>query len=694
MLAFPVITLLVCSTGIVNVEAIAVQEHARLGAHETSVSTKVTKDTHIYLESPVDKIVTMLQQLEAEVSFEDQDAKKLYDDFMCDCKTTIDKLSKSVSAARDKLFTLAASIKAVTAKKTQLKSEIESARESYQKAKKAIEEAMAIREQEKKTFRKNEAELTKNLAALRGAIPAVEKGLGLGSFLQSAAGATLRDLSVSLDMSADDRDVLTGFLADGSSQGSPGTDRILGILRQMHDSMKADLESQTKGEIEADAAYENLFASKMKEKKTLLKSIEVKYQQLSALPTDDGGYQDLKDAFAVDQSYLRSVSWKCNKRRRDYEAAKKAQTELHTAITESIKMLDSPAARELFRKTDPYASYSFVQMQVSTRKLRHRTLQELRRSRHRAGRSADHGDDPRLDLLAIAVQGGTVGFGKIMKMIDELVDSLKKEQRDADSKLAWCATELNTAEDNKRVNTNSVESSQQSIANKKTSLDNLKAEIATLLEGLRQLNSEVTKQTVQRHKEHLAFSKKSYENSEATRLLSWAKGKLAAARGYSASSALVQVNVTHSASGPETVIYMLDHLIRDLSADSKMMQSEEEDMQAAHDKFIQESSIKLAADAKLVADKQTAEGEAETDLLTSKKNLKTAKKELIQLQEYIHSLHLQCDSLMQNADVRKEARDDEIENLKKAKLVLSGADYELVETGSKQRRLRGAHDAH
>merc|ERR1719240_1303658 len=51
--------------------------------------------------------------------------------------------------------------------------------------------------------------------------------------------------------------------------------------------------------------------------------------------------------------------------------------------------------------------------------------------------------------------------------------------------------------------------------------------------------------------------------------------------------------------------------------------------------------------------------------------------------QYISSLHGECDWLLQYFTVRKEARDGEIDGLTKAKAVLSGADFSLVQTSSK-----------
>ena len=55
---------------------------------------------------------------------------------------------------------------------------------------------------------------------------------------------------------------------------------------------------------------------------------------------------------------------------------------------------------------------------------------------------------------------------------------------------------------------------------------------------------------------------------------------------------------------------------------------------------------------------------------------------------YIEGLHKDCDWLLKNYDVRKSARAGESDALTKAKAVLSGADFSLVQTNSKFLRVR------
>merc|ERR1719161_913987 len=104
---------------------------------------------------------------------------------------------------------------------------------------------------------------------------------------------------------------------------------------------------------------------------------------------------------------------------------------------------------------------------------------------------------------------------------------------------------------------------------------------------------------------------------------------------------------------------------------------------------MKDAAEKRSTDSKSLADKQKAKAELEADLEANGEEKAATEKTLMATHEHIQSLHGECDWLIQYYEVRKEARAGEVESLKTAKAVLSGADFSLLETSSK-RRLRGA----
>merc|ERR1719235_1314992 len=86
--------------------------------------------------------------------------------------------------------------------------------------------------------------------------------------------------------------------------------------------------------------------------------------------------------------------------------------------------------------------------------------------------------------------------------------------------------------------------------------------------------------------------------------------------------------------------------------------------------------------AELMAESQTSraaatKAEVEGKLMTSKETRAATVQDLKLVATAIQDLHASCDFILQNFDLRKEARTNEIESLKNAKAVLAGASYSL-----------------
>merc|ERR1719429_610108 len=108
--------------------------------------------------------------------------------------------------------------------------------------------------------------------------------------------------------------------------------------------------------------------------------------------------------------------------------------------------------------------------------------------------------------------------------------------------------------------------------------------------------------------------------------------------------------------------------------------TEEKDAQAEYEATLKDSADKRALDSKSLTEKVGTKASLEGDLQAHSEAKASAASELMATLEYIHSLHGECDWLLKYFDVRKEARASEIDALGKAKAILSGADYSLLQT--------------
>merc|ERR1719345_639048 len=99
---------------------------------------------------------------------------------------------------------------------------------------------------------------------------------------------------------------------------------------------------------------------------------------------------------------------------------------------------------------------------------------------------------------------------------------------------------------------------------------------------------------------------------------------------------------------------------------------------------MEDSAEKRAEDAKTLGDKEAALADMQASLEKSTEDKASTTNELGATLQYIQSLHNECDWLLQYFEVRKEARTSEIDALGKAKAVLSGADFSLVQTRTRR----------
>merc|ERR1712083_877535 len=102
----------------------------------------------------------------------------------------------------------------------------------------------------------------------------------------------------------------------------------------------------------------------------------------------------------------------------------------------------------------------------------------------------------------------------------------------------------------------------------------------------------------------------------------------------------------------------------------------EEDAQNTYEAFVNETNASIATKLKQIADKSELKAKAELDLVKAKEDKEAVIEELEQLSDYNAQLHKSCDFVLKNFDLRQAARDEEVEALRQAKAILSGAKFE------------------
>lgn len=682
--------------------------------------------------NPIRRVVNLLQNMAKKIAAEAEKEEKLYDRYMCYCKNAGSTLQLSIDAADTKIPQVESAIKEAEEKKKQLEQEVKDHQTARAEAKASMASSTAIREKEAAEFAKEKAEYDSNIGQLSGAIEAIEKGMS--GFLQTKAAEMVKRLAVnSPDLSGFDRQLLISFLSGASDQEYvPKSGEITGILKEMKDTMVKDLADITATEKAAVATYEDLMTAKTKEVNANTKAVESKSQRVGELGVSVAQMKnDLDDTSAAlleDKKFLADMDSNCDAKKKEWEEITKARAEENVAIQETIKILNDDDALELFKKTLP--SPSFVQTVVNYDGLKRKVLALVQQLRSKPNESRR----VNLDMISLALSGRKVSFAKVIAMIDKMVNILGQEQADDDNKKEYCEKQLDLADDKKKNLQQDLKDLEATISDAKESISTLAEEIKNLGEGIKTLDKEVAESTETRKDEHAEYTELMSSDAAAKELLGYAKNRLnkyynpklykpapkrelseeqriysnmggelaptAAPGGIAGTgvTALVEISEHHAAlkeapppppeafkayakKGQEStgVISMIDLLISDLDKEMTEAETTEKNSQKEYETFMSDAASKRATDSKAIMDKEGYKAEAETVLETAKEGQSSKVKTLMATEKFESSLHAECDWLVANFDIRKEARAGEVESLKNAKAVLAGADFSLLQ---------------
>merc|ERR1719171_1323698 len=257
----------------------------------------------------------------------------------------------------------------------------------------------------------------------------------------------------------------------------------------------------------------------------------------------------------------------------------------------------------------------------------------------------------------------------------------------------------------------------------------LASEIAGLQKEIKDLDKAVAEATENRKTEHSEFLTFQTENNAALQLIEKAKNKLfkfyrpdqykeapkrelteeekiLAASGRSdmiataapeliagtTQTAFAQVH-QHTAAAPPPppatwdayqkkdgksngVIALMDMLLKELQDGITEAEHEEKTAQSDYERLMSESQKSRATMVESITSKEVAKADLDTKIEATKEKKSSEEAQLESLKQTIAQLHADCDFLIENYDLRKAARANEVEGLKNAKSVLSGANFE------------------
>merc|ERR1719330_1622808 len=368
-------------------------------------------------------------------------------------------------------------------------------------------------------------------------------------------------------------------------------------------------------------------------------------------------------------------------------------------------------------------------MKLGARTIQERAVKILKSTKGRP--------DSRMELVMLALAGKGKSFDKVLKMIDDMVALLGREQTDDDDKKAYCESKLDKTDDEKKRLEQSLADLEKSMENDKESIASLASDIKALIAGVKALDKSVQEATETRKDENSEYKATMAADKAAKELIGMAKNRMmkfynpdlyvppkeeelsseqriavsmgsedaptvepSGIAGTGITASMFAQVASHRAiqskvappPPPETwgayqkkgeeqsgVVAMMDLLVADLDKEMTEMGVDEKHSQEEYEVFMKDSQEKRADDSKSIADKEGTKAELEHRLQKMGAEHKSTLGQAYATATTLKDLHLECDWLLSAYQARKEARAGEMDSLKKAKAVLSGADYSLLQ---------------
>jgi len=664
--------------------------------------------------NPIGKVVTLLKDMQQQLQTEGENDEAVFDKMKCWCETNDKEKTKSVEDLNAKITDLLTVIESTAAASARLTQEIANHETDLAKAMHSLETATSLRERQGSEFHGEEKDMIQSIKALESAIVILSKHHAAGSalvdegtpasevgramevvrtemqrhraLLQGSITPKQRRAVLALQLQQEPNTYMGGNEGALKEQYAPASGEIFGILRQMLDTFKLNLSDSQKIEMENQQTYQGMKAAKEDEIAAGQGSVEQKKTQLAeADETNAQSKQDLEDGRVMltdDQAFLLSVKDTCAKSEQDFETRTKLRQEELTAVAQAISILSSDAAYDNFKKT-----YNFVQVHAARRQ--QRSAAASRRDVAALLRAvAAKTQNSELAELAVSVQ--IDAFTKVKQAINDMIGELVQEKQDEITHRDSCIAEghdnqvMSEREERTKAElTSQKEGLEMTVKEKQATIDTLNSEIA-------ELTVQIKRKGEDRELENHDFQMVVADHRETQTLLQKAIQVL---KNAYAKPALLQTGQAPGGAAPpaapqfETfkkqssggVIGLIEQIYNEAVTMEKDVLAEENTAQVDYENFVKDTNESIASKQTAIVNTTEDMEKAKQDLITTNDNIATSVTELEQLSNTAGALHMSCDFILKNFEVRQEARDQEVEALRQAIAILSGMQTETAE---------------
>jgi uncharacterized protein YoxC len=659
--------------------------------------------------SPTQKVIQLLQDMAAKGRHEKQEEQVRFAAYKQFCDGTAEEKKASIAAAADQIEQLQADIQKAQSDAGVLARDVAALDVSIGGWDGDKAQAKSMRDKEHKDFSVTHRDYSESLDALDRAIVVLKKQ----SYDRTQGAALLQQVSVLAKIPESAKRVISSFLATDSeisqdplAVSAPQANAyefqsggVVDMLQNLKDKFEDEVRALEKDEMQAQHAFE-LMSQELTENikqanAEMSGKAKTKAEREEAAAQAQGDLSDTTAAHAEDSKYLSSLNSQCTQKSDDFEKRQQLRAEELEAIQKAVEILSAG----LVGNSETYSAdrLGLAQQQAFILRGSHTAVSPLQKNvaSFLEARATKIGSRI-LSVLASKVKEDP--FGKVKKMIDDMITRLLNEaQEEADHK-GWCDTEMGTNKHTREAKAEDVNTLHAQIDQLSADITKLSEEIADLSAAVAELDAAVAKATENREKES-AKNKETVEDAKEAqtavsqalavlkdfyakagqgaenmkvgydgRLRSFVQGKQPEADAPGTWSDEPYTGMGDNAGG---VVGMLEVIQADFARLEAETSAAEDGAANEHRRFLAESDRDKAVKETDLDHKQKTKTSKESDLNDAQKDLQGVQRELDAALFYYEKLKPSCVDAGVSYDDRVKRREEEIESLREALRILS-----------------------
>merc|ERR1719316_455635 len=248
---------------------------------------------------------------------------------------------------------------------------------------------------------------------------------------------------------------------------------------------------------------------------------------VSVVQTKDA-LEDTTEELSDTEKFVAQLAAQCATKEKEWAERCKMRSMEISAISEAIEILNDDDALDVFKKAIPS---SLIQQQVGFLQRADAKASKTHKAQAILAAAATKYNNVNMRLILFTMNSklklkSAGGFDEVIKMIDDMVVLLGKQQKEDDKSKEWCEDEFEKNADETAAAKTKLASEDAKLSEQTDAIGVLMEDISTLTSAISSLDKAVADATEQRKEEHADYVATMQMNEAAMALVEKAKNRM------------------------------------------------------------------------------------------------------------------------------------------------------------------------